>query len=658
MEPSLPQNDPNPTLRATALASQLEKYNWRYYPNPKGLPMVKKVPRADQTFTKPAWTRDILTVVLRVLANQALQDIGKRGSSRRLRFYIRFARLLNNPRKAPFLVQLLRTLLPLIRCVLRLRGQTSQAENIEYDLQQGQTSFIDEASVKSIIKQVQEKPSSQQITATKENKKSFQAYQELFQVLHLPCISHHFQEDRVFAAQRVAGPNPLVIAQINVLPDNFPVTETQYQAVMGAEDSLAVAGQEGRLYLADYAVLDNIKAGTFPKDQKYLYAPLALFAVPRSSGEYRSLVPVAIQCQQKPGPTNPIFTPPPPGTPKDEQWSWLIAKTIVQIADGNYHELISHLGRTHLLIEPFVIATQRQLAPNHPLGILLRPHFEGTLFINYLATIGLINKEGTVDAVLGGTLEESIRISVEGVRGYPFSFNDSMLPKTLASRGVDDPQKLPDYPYRDDGLLIWDAIHQWVSDYLGLYYHDEKDVFQDCELQNWLAELMAENGGRMAGIGEKTSEQDTPSIRTRQYLIDATTLIIFTSSAQHTAVNFPQAPMMTYGPSMPLAGYKPAPPSATGSTEEDYFAMLPSLEQAETQIDITYTLGSVYYTTLGKYNEYKEDNYFVDKRVQEPLQKFQRRLKEIEVIIEDRNNVRPTFYDFLHPTKIPQSINI
>ena len=116
--------------------------------------------------------------------------------------------------------------------------------------------------------------------------------------------------------------------------------------------------------------------------------------------------------------------------------------------------------------------------------------------------------------------------------------------------------------------------------------------------------------------------------------------------------------MMTYGPSMPLAGYQPAPVSATGATEEDYFAMLPSLEQAETQMNMTYPLGSVYYTTLGDYNKYKEGNYFVDERVQEPLQKFQRRLKEIEAIVEDRNNLRPTFYGFLHPAKIPQSINI
>lgn len=41
-----------------------------------------------------------------------------------------------------------------------------------------------------------------------------------------------------------------------------------------------------------------------------------------------------------------------------------------------------HLAQTHLVSEAFCLATQRTLAPSHPLHVLLAPHFEGTLFIN------------------------------------------------------------------------------------------------------------------------------------------------------------------------------------------------------------------------------------------------------------------------------------
>ena len=136
---------------------------------------------------------------------------------------------------------------------------------------------------------------------------------------------------------------------------------------------------------------------------------------------------------------------------------------------------------------------------------------------------------------------------------YPFVFNESMLPTFLALRGVDDAESFPDYPYRDDGLLIWHSIHQWVDDYLSLYYHSDQEVQEDRELQGWIEALVAVDGGRMIGVGQETVSGGV-DIHSKAYLVDAVTLIIFTSSAQHAAVNFPQASDMSYAPNMPLAG--------------------------------------------------------------------------------------------------------
>jgi arachidonate 15-lipoxygenase len=675
MDISLPQNDPNPAQRAAALTAQRQQYQYSQTKLSGKVAMVDQVPQQDQSLTKFEWVRDTISLILRIQANQGLQDINEQGLTcsavKRLLGSIWLFRLLQDPQQAGFLRRLLMQILSLLQRLSGLIGRQPRSENLEADARKGNTRLL-EARVRGLVSEVQ---SHHPHPVTAESVKTFaqtsqalvslsspgaslldyptlfKDYKDLFQLIYLPCISDHFHQDRVFAAQRVAGPNPLVIEQVKTLPDNFPVTDAQYQAVMGEQDALAVAAQEGRLYLADYKVLEGVKTGNFPSAQKYLCAPLALFAVPAGTSPGRSLVPVAIQCGQQPGPDTPIFTPP-PETPQSQKWSWLMAKTIVQIADGNYHELISHLGRTHLLIEAFVLATERQLAPNHPLGVLLRPHFEGTLFINDAAVKGLINPGGTVDAVLGGTLDESIRITAEGIQGYPFSFNDSMVPHTFVSRGVDNPEQLPDYPYRDDALLIWEAIHQWVSDYLTLYYPSDQAVLEDPELQHWLADLIDPNGGKLSGIGEPTPGQSALSIRTRAYLTDAVTLLLFTCSAQHAAVNFPQASFMTYGPNMPLAGYRPAP--AVGASLQDYLDLLPSLDQTETQMNMTYLLGSVYYTRLGEYG----DTYFTDPQVKAPLLQFQTRLKQIGIVIDTRNATRPTFYDFLHPAKIPQSVNI
>lgn len=671
MDISLPQNDPNPAQRQTALTAARQEYRYNYTYLPNGGAMADNVPPQDQSIGKFDWIQDALSLLLRIDANQALQDVNERGSARQLRRFVwltKITHFLNNPERADFLKFLLARVLPLIRWFQRLRDGKQPAMSEDMTLPPADVGAVNPPLLKTLISEVQHprdhskeqqklnrQASVMQAKQTRDSFADYEAlfrtYNDLFQIIYLPCISHQFWTDRAFVAQRVAGPNPLVLEQCQTLPDHFPVTDDQYQAVMGAADSLQRAGQEGRLYITDYAVLNLLEPGTFPDAQKYVYAPLALFAVPAAGSG--SLVVVAIQCQQQPGPENPVFTPPSDCSPQSEKWAWQMAKTIVQIADGNYHELISHLGRTHLLIEPIVVATYRQLAPNHPLSVLLRPHFEGTLFINNAAISGLINDGGTVDAVMSGTIESSRELSVKAVQGFPYGFNDSMLPATLARRGVDNVGQLPDYPYRDDALLVWDAIHNWVEGYLDLYYLSDQDVVEDTELQAWLAELIAKDGGRMADIGETSSAQETPSLQTKAYLTDMVTLIIFTSSAQHAAVNFSQATYMTYVPNLPLAGYRPAPTSTPVNTQ-DYFNLLPSLQQAETQMDMTYLLGSLYYTQLGEYG----DTYFADSRVQAPLQAFQQRLDDIGIIIDERNSTRPTFYNFLHPHKIPQSINI
>jgi arachidonate 15-lipoxygenase len=461
-----------------------------------------------------------------------------------------------------------------------------------------------------------------------------EAYARMFRAIGLPPIHRDYHRDDVFAEMRVAGPNPVILRRISVLDDRFPVTEAIYQSVLPG-DSLAAAGAEGRLYLADFAMLEGIEAGTFPTLQKYIYAPLALFAVGKVSGK---LIPIAIQCKQRPGPDNPIFTP-------GDGYNWLIAKTIVGIADGNVHEAVTHLGRTHLFIEPFVISTLRQLASNHPLFILLVPHFEGTNAINRAAWRFLISDKGPVDKMLGGAIQATRGLAASGVQSYVFQ--EAMLPTALKARGVDDPRTLPHYPYRDDALLLWNAIRRWVADYVALYYQGDADVTADPELAAWGAELVANDGGRLKGIGREGK------LSTIEELVDALTLIIYTCSVQHAAVNFPQYDLMSYAPAMPLASYRPAPTTKQGGTAADYLAMLPPMHIAELQMELAYLLGSVYYNTLGEYRA----GHFADARVQGPLAAFQKRLAEIGTTIRQRNQTRRP-YEYLIPKKVPQSINI
>ena len=471
-------------------------------------------------------------------------------------------------------------------------------------------------------------------------------YEQLFATIEVPAIADTFASDEEFAYMRVAGPNPLMIERITTADDRFPVTEEQYQAVMGQTDSLQSAYQDGRIYLADYGALDGALNGTFTVRQavqdyqKYAYAPLAMFAVPPPTIADRRLRPVAIQCGQSPE-IYPIITS------STGRYPWLMAKTIVQIADANIHEAVSHLARTHLLVEPFVIATHRILPPQHPLHRLLVPHFQGTLAINNAAAEILVAPGGGVNQLLSSTIENSRVLAVKGLQGR--GFNAEMLPRRLQERQVDDPAALPLYPYRDDALLVWKAIHAWVKAYLELYYPSDEAVQKDRDLQEWGKDLVAFNGGRLSDFGDDGKGQ----LQTRGYLADAVTLIIFTASAQHAAVNFPQKGIMSFAPAMPTAGYLPATEIGPDSSERDWLAMLPPLEQAQQQVNLLHLLGSVYFTQLGQY----EEGHFADPQVTPLLQKFQADLQAIEQTIDERNKERLT-YDYLKPSKIPQSINI
>ena len=474
-------------------------------------------------------------------------------------------------------------------------------------------------------------------------------YKQQFSTIELPAIADYFHEDECFAYFRVAGPNPIMLERVRAIDEGqlsqkFPVTNDHFQSVMGHDDSLENAVAEGRLYLLDYAILEGALNGTYPDYQKYIDAPIALFAVPSESAENRNLKPVAIQCQQMPSSTNPIFTP-----PADEnaegRYAWEMAKRSVQVADSNFHEAVTHLGRTHLFMSPFVMATHRQLPKKHPIHQLLAPHFEGTLSINHGAHTMLIAPKGGVDATLAATIDCARALAATGVKTY--GFNQAMLPNQLKSHGLDDALSLPVYPYRDDALLLWDAIQDWVNDYVHHYYRSDDDVKNDASLQAWVNELQAFEGGRVQDFGIDGK------VETVDYLIQALTLLIFTASAQHAAVNFPQGDLMVYTPAMPLAGYSPAP-THVGMTHDESLQQLPPLHQSLEQLELTYLLGQIYHGQLGHYGQ----QYFADESLQNHLKRFQMRLEEIEQIIEERNESRPYPYSYLKPSRIPQSINI
>lgn len=254
----------------------------------------------------------------------------------------------------------------------------------------------------------------------------------------------------------------------------------------------------------------------------------------------------------------------------------------------------------------------------------------------------------TGDVILAAPIETLQRDCGRDRRAY--NFYDNMLPNDLRARGVDNPTELPDYPYRDDALLIWNAINQWVDEYIAVYYTNDTDVTGDYELRAWATELAT--SGKIKGF---------KAITTRSQLVTVVTAIIFNASAQHAAVNFPQYSIMSYAPFSAGTGGAPAP--VAGQTQASWSQLLPSLLAAREQILLFHILGGVYYRPLGEYR----DNAFpylpvlLDPAVAGPggpLERFRTALAGVEAAIQQRNAARARPYEHLLPSCIPSSTNI
>lgn len=638
--PTLPQNDSSAQQKARAaqLAASQNEYEWTdSVPAVDGVPVVKSLPASEGPTLE--WWLKLVKIVLELAKNQIAVEES----------------LIEQDLSAldPLLLDADRAVVAAVEkdvtsLELKIAGDVIGKKGVAALLSDGvhlveaEIAIADLKNHATKLQGIIELRGATKAALGNERPRTLQNYLDNFKTIEVPAIAYTFQDDMEFANLRVAGPNSVLIEAASEVPDKCAVTAEQYAAVV-AGDTLDKALAEGRLFQCDYSPLSIIEPGEWDGIAKYLTCPVALFAVPPGAD---SLVPVAINCDPA-NAASPVMTP---GTNMETQWGWEMAKLVVQVADGNYHELFAHLARTHLVIEAIAIATHRHLADVHPVNALLVRHFEGTMFINEAAATSLITPGGPIDHIFAGTIKSSQQTAVHA--RLSFDFAKGMLPQDIVNRGVGADSALGNYPYRDDGLLVWNAIETWVKEYVGTYYASDADVTGDTELAAW-AEAIA-GSGKLKGFAAPQTVQD---------LIDICTMTIFTGSAQHASVNFPQKAIMEYAPAVTGAYWQPAPDNQKGGTKADWLAMMAPETLALEQLKVLYLLGSLYYRPLGTYlsPNFPYPQWFQDPQIVGeggPLARFQAALADVEEQIVARNAERLRPYTFLLPSNIPSSTNI
>ncbi|XP_048029588.1 polyunsaturated fatty acid 5-lipoxygenase-like [Megalobrama amblycephala] len=440
--------------------------------------------------------------------------------------------------------------------------------------------------------------------------------------------------DYMFGYQFLNGCNPVMIKKCEKLPDKFPVTHEMVEGSLQRGYTLQEELKEGNIYIADYEILEGVTANK-TNTPYYLTAPMCLLYKNRLD----QIVPIAIQLTQHPGEMSPIFLP------SDNEYDWMLAKMWVKSSDFNVHQLVTHLLKTHLISEVFEMAMYRQLAPVHPVYKLLIPHIRFTIAINAEAREKLVSKDGVfskISSVSGAGMEEVMKKAMETL-----TFKSLCFPEAIKARGMED---APKYYYRDDGMRIWEAIHCFVSDVVNIYYDSDEKVQKDVEIQEFVKDVSC------FGMNDYDSNNFPKSLTTRVELAEYLTAVIFTASAQHSAVNFGQFDWYGWIPNSPSTMRKP-PPIQKGQVDLKYIMKtLPDRDCSSMVLGTAWGLTRFqeHELFLGMY----PDMYFTEQPAKEAIKSFRKKLDEVTNSIKLRNERLTMDYCYLSPDKIPNSVAI
>ncbi|KAJ7009578.1 hypothetical protein NC653_000311 [Populus alba x Populus x berolinensis] len=452
--------------------------------------------------------------------------------------------------------------------------------------------------------------------------------------------------DEEFARQTLSGLNPCTIKMVTEWPlrskldpeiygpqESAITTEMVEQEIKGFM-TCGEAVKAQKLFILDYhdlflpfvSKIRELKGTT-------LYGSRTLFFLTHEG----TLRPLAIELTRPPMDGKPqwkqVFRP---AWHSTGVWLWRLAKAHV----------LAHELRTHCCTEPYIIAAHRQLSEMHPIYRLLHPHFRYTMEINALARQYLINAKGIIETSFFPGKYSMELSSV--VYDQEWRFDYEALPKDLINRAmaVEDPSAphglklmVEDYPYANDGLVLWDIIKEWVSDYVNHYYSDSSLIVSDNELQAWWTEV------RTVGHADKKDEPWWPVLKTPQDLIETLTTIIWIASGHHAAVNFGQYTYAGYFPNRPTTARMNMP------TEDPNDELLKLFWEKPEVILLTTFPSQIQATTvmaiLDVLSNHSPDEEYLGQQIEPPwteepainaaFLKFNGRLKEFEGIIDGRN---------------------
>lgn len=447
--------------------------------------------------------------------------------------------------------------------------------------------------------------------------------------------------DAAFAAQRLVGPNPILLEGVTADGSGVGMERATLAARSSFSDAdlqAGIASQGGtgaeltttisqaiaarRLYVADLSMLADLKPGNWKGTQKFHTPTLALYWSRPGVG----LLPVGIQVGLG---LNAVIVPP------GNTDAWREARAWFANGDVIHHEMWTHLGRAHLLCEQFVVLSRAELDVRHPVRHLLEAHFDGVLLNMAVGRLLLTPAGGMADQIISPVIQNpnggpgehgQLELATASINSG-WVYDDLFPAKEVARRACDDTVALPHYGYRDDAI----ALFAVMRDYYGKVIHGIYGTGPvDSEAGAWVSALKSLHPGPLASL--VVHDADT--------LADLVTAIAFLSSAFHAAVNYPQWDFTMASPNLPGGLYAPRGSSLN--------AMMPTVEAHIRQAEVMFLLAGRRFETLAATPALTG---FVQER-----DDYLAALNQLEATLVAKN--RPFPYRFLLPSLVPLAGNV
>jgi hypothetical protein len=383
-----------------------------------------------------------------------------------------------------------------------------------------------------------------------------------------PCSTRRnpkafWSDDGAFARQALQGCHPSFLRVLE--PDKWPSQEfralnnvrgvgvganvemsKKLERLLPFGRTLEEECENGRVFVADYrTALEGMNSlpppGVLP-DQWHVPRPVALYYCAEDPNRERGTLPrdlivVAVNMEPDAEDGGEVFTL------DDGAQEWALAKAHVACADAQVHLVCTWYFRTHVCMEPMAVSMRRNMSTMHPVYKLLRP------YLRYLIPACVENRNSLME--VAGIFPSVLALNDQVARLCREEYTrwviqTTGLPFDLETRGFTGAEVLEEYPYRDDGKLIWQALFAYVGEYLKMYYKEDYEVLADDELVAWWKEV-TDVGFPGYNWGDLYIIDDVPELQF------ALTTIMWTCGPQSSALSRSMYDAYAFPPNRPVA---------------------------------------------------------------------------------------------------------